>query len=122
MTLRDLRNRLLGQGMVRRLVGPTAVAVGSLFALSAIGSPPSAYQPQPAAAPTEMPAAPVQPAPAETLAPMSADAAIRYALLNNPEIAAQRQQHGIAAAGVVIAKTYPFNPVWESSVRAAFGP
>jgi cobalt-zinc-cadmium efflux system outer membrane protein len=48
--------------------------------------------------------------------------AYRWALEHNPEIAAFRTQRGIAAAGVVIARTYPFNPVWESSVRAAFGP
>jgi cobalt-zinc-cadmium efflux system outer membrane protein len=35
---------------------------------------------------------------------------------------ALRQQHGIAAAGIVIARTYPFNPVWEAKVREANGP
>jgi cobalt-zinc-cadmium efflux system outer membrane protein len=35
---------------------------------------------------------------------------------------AQRSQRGIAAAGVVIARTYPFNPVWESTVKATAGP
>jgi outer membrane protein TolC len=53
---------------------------------------------------------------------LSLDGAVWWALENNPELAAQRQQHGIAAAGVVIAKTYPFNPVWEAKVRAANGP
>jgi cobalt-zinc-cadmium efflux system outer membrane protein len=48
--------------------------------------------------------------------------AITLALENNPELAAFRQQHGMAAAGVVIARTYPFNPVWEGKVRAAEGP
>jgi outer membrane protein TolC len=48
--------------------------------------------------------------------------AVRWALEHNPEIAAIRQQHGIAAAGVMIAHTYPFNPVLGSEVRAAFGP
>jgi cobalt-zinc-cadmium efflux system outer membrane protein len=43
-------------------------------------------------------------------------------LEHNPELMALRQQHGIAAAGVVIANTYPFNPIWEAKVRAAFGP
>jgi cobalt-zinc-cadmium efflux system outer membrane protein len=45
-----------------------------------------------------------------------------WALENNPELAALRQQHGIAAAAVIIAQTYPFNPVWEAKVRAANGP
>jgi cobalt-zinc-cadmium efflux system outer membrane protein len=53
---------------------------------------------------------------------LSIDDAVRWALENNPELAALRQQHGIAAAGVVIAQTYPFNPVWEGKVRAANGP
>ncbi len=35
---------------------------------------------------------------------------------------ALRQQHGIAAAGIVIANTYPFNPVLESEIREANGP
>lgn len=48
--------------------------------------------------------------------------AVRRALESNPEIMAQRSQRGIAAAAVVIARTYPFNPVWESSVRATAGP
>jgi cobalt-zinc-cadmium efflux system outer membrane protein len=47
---------------------------------------------------------------------------VRWALENNPELAALRQQHGISAAAVIIADTYPFNPVWEAKVRAASGP
>jgi len=63
---------------------------------------------------------PTDPEPAPQV--LSLDAAVKQALENNPELAAQRQQHGIAAAGVVIARTYPFNPVWEGKVRAADGP
>jgi cobalt-zinc-cadmium efflux system outer membrane protein len=62
------------------------------------------------------------PAPGALPEALSLDGAIRWALERNPEIAALRQQRGIAAAGVVIARTYPFNPTWESAVRAAFGP
>jgi cobalt-zinc-cadmium efflux system outer membrane protein len=50
------------------------------------------------------------------------DSAIVWALQNNPEIAAIRQRHGIAAASVVIARTYPFNPVLESEIFYAQGP
>jgi cobalt-zinc-cadmium efflux system outer membrane protein len=50
------------------------------------------------------------------------DAAVRWALQNNPELAAIRQQHGIAAATVVIAQAYPFNPVWNSKVFGVTGP
>jgi len=60
------------------------------------------------------------PLPAPTPVPLTLDAAIRLALQQNPEIAALRQQHGIAAAGVVIARAYPFNPVWDNRVRSAF--
>jgi cobalt-zinc-cadmium efflux system outer membrane protein len=50
------------------------------------------------------------------------DAAVVWALQNNPELAALRQQHGIAAAAVVIARTYPYNPTLETKVQAASGP
>jgi outer membrane protein TolC len=53
---------------------------------------------------------------------LSLEEAVRYALENNPALAAQRQQHGIAAARVVIADTYPFNPVLENRVQGAEGP
>src|SRR5262249_39297562 len=52
----------------------------------------------------------------------SLDAAVGWALHYNPELAAVRQQHGIAAAGIVIARTYPFNPVYETRQRGAWGP
>jgi len=63
-------------------------------------------------------------APAATTAPqvLSMEEAVRYALENNPALAAQRQQRGIAAARVVIADTYPFNPVMENRIQGAEGP
>jgi cobalt-zinc-cadmium efflux system outer membrane protein len=48
--------------------------------------------------------------------------AVSMALQTNPELAALRQQHGIAAAAVVIARTYPFNPVWTNKLFADNGP
>ncbi len=66
----------------------------------------------------EPPVVPVAPLP-QTL---SRDMAVAWALQNNPELAAFRQQHGVAAAGVVIARTYPFNPVWEARVDWVTGP
>jgi cobalt-zinc-cadmium efflux system outer membrane protein len=50
---------------------------------------------------------------------LTLDEAVRYALERNPQLAALRQQHGIAAAAVVIARTYPFNPVYQGGVSAA---
>jgi cobalt-zinc-cadmium efflux system outer membrane protein len=48
--------------------------------------------------------------------------AVRWALERNPELAAFRQQRGIAAAAVIIAKTYPYNPVYEAKFSSANGP
>jgi cobalt-zinc-cadmium efflux system outer membrane protein len=48
--------------------------------------------------------------------------AVRWSLVNNPELAAVRQQHGMAAADVVIAQTYPFNPLSENRIQQASGP
>ncbi len=53
---------------------------------------------------------------------LTRDAAVRWALQYNPAIAAVRQQHGIAAAAVVIADTYPFNPIWSNKLFATNGP
>src|SRR5262249_29838037 len=53
---------------------------------------------------------------------LTLSAAVSFALEHNPELAVQRQQHGIAAAGVVIARTYPFNPTWENRVQSTGGP
>jgi cobalt-zinc-cadmium efflux system outer membrane protein len=47
---------------------------------------------------------------------------VAWALENNPELAALRRQHGIAAATVVIARTYPFNPVLDAKARGVNGP
>jgi cobalt-zinc-cadmium efflux system outer membrane protein len=53
---------------------------------------------------------------------LTREAAVGWALRHNPELNAVRQQHGVAVAAVVIAQTYPFNPVWTSKLFAANGP
>jgi cobalt-zinc-cadmium efflux system outer membrane protein len=53
---------------------------------------------------------------------LSRDTAVLWALQHNPELIALRQQHGIAAAGIVIARTFPYNPLLESRVQMAEGP
>ena len=53
---------------------------------------------------------------------LTRDVAVSWALQNNPELATLRQQHGIAAAAVVIARTYPFNPLLENRVQDSSGP
>lgn len=83
-----------------------SLALGCLafLGLSALAEPPQPKADEPAS---------------QTLTP---EAAIVWALERNPELAAIRQQRGIAAAAVVIAETYPFNPVWEGRVRGDGGP
>src|SRR5436853_4110715 len=78
------------------------VALGALVGVGNAGDPPSAAPPGPLA--------------------LSRQAAVLWTLQNNPELVALRQQHGVAASAVVIAETYPFNPVWEGWVRYAHGP
>ncbi|HEY1379067.1 MAG TPA: TolC family protein [Gemmataceae bacterium] len=65
-----------------------------------------------AAAAAAPPAAPV----------LSLDVAVRFALENNPQLAVVRQQRGLAAAGVVLARTYPYNPAANTVLRRASGP
>jgi cobalt-zinc-cadmium efflux system outer membrane protein len=48
--------------------------------------------------------------------------ALRWAIEHNPGLATIRKQHGIAAAGIVIADTYPFNPIVQDFVMADNGP
>jgi outer membrane protein TolC len=62
------------------------------------------------------------PAPEPPPRTLTVPEAVRWALENNPELAAARLQHGIAAAEVVIAETYPFNPVSENRIQIAAGP
>jgi len=66
--------------------------------------------------------APTAAAPAPTPTSLTLPAAVRQALENNPALIAQRRQRGIASARVVIADTYPFNPVLETRVQRAHGP
>jgi outer membrane protein TolC len=53
---------------------------------------------------------------------LNLETAVTWALRNNPELVALRQQHGVAAAGIVIAGTHPFNPLLESRIQSASGP
>jgi outer membrane protein, heavy metal efflux system len=60
---------------------------------------------------------PEQPAQVLTL-----ETAIALTLQRNPELAVARRQRGIAESGMVIARTYPFNPVATTAVMAIGGP
>ncbi|HEY7312623.1 MAG TPA: TolC family protein [Gemmataceae bacterium] len=48
--------------------------------------------------------------------------ALRWTIEHNPQLATLRKQRGIALAGVVIANTYPFNPIFQHFVWGAIGP
>jgi cobalt-zinc-cadmium efflux system outer membrane protein len=65
---------------------------------------------------------PGAPPPAPAPPALTLAGAVRYALENNPRLAALRQQHGIAAAALVIARTYPYNPVTQSTLFGITGP
>src|SRR5207248_2697836 len=53
---------------------------------------------------------------------MPLEAAVRISLEQNPALAVARQQRGLAAAGVVLARVYPFNPIASATVWGVNGP
>jgi outer membrane protein TolC len=61
------------------------------------------------------------PAPREQMK-LSASAAVQWALRHNPQLATLRKQRGIAEAGVMIARQYPFNPIVQDFVWGDNGP
>jgi cobalt-zinc-cadmium efflux system outer membrane protein len=80
-------------------------------------------------------AKPAAPAPTPEVAPASAwipsvapppsftpDEAVKFALRNNPTLHSVRLQRGLAEGGVVIARTYPFNPIAENYGQGDSGP
>jgi cobalt-zinc-cadmium efflux system outer membrane protein len=87
------------------------VLVG-LLGLAGGGWPPGSCQAEPNLLADVAPLPPV----------LSLDTAAGWALQYNPDLAALRQQHGIAAAAVVIARTYPYNPVLTLRLTGAGGP
>jgi outer membrane protein TolC len=53
---------------------------------------------------------------------LSREAAVTFALEHNPQLAVFREQRGMAAAGVVLARIYPYNPTFQSVVLGVNGP
>ncbi len=88
------------------------IGLATLIALSG-----SAQGQTPPGAPTSLP--PVQPA---MQAGLTIERAVALALERNPDLAVVRTQRGVASASVVIARTYPFNPVWQSYYFGTGGP
>lgn len=77
---------------------------------------------KPAEAPAQeakAPPAPSTPAAPPVLGPADA---VRFALENNPALAAIREQRGFARGAVVIARTYPWNPVFQLFEMGVSGP
>jgi cobalt-zinc-cadmium efflux system outer membrane protein len=62
---------------------------------------------------------PVTP-PAPPVLPL--DVAVHFALEHNPQLAAVRTQRNLAAAGVVLARVYPYNPIYSGVVLGDNGP
>ena len=62
-------------------------------------------------------------APVSTAAPDVFDpgAAVQFAVQNNPMLAAFRQQRGFAQGAVVMARTYPYNPIAQLNFLGATG-
>jgi cobalt-zinc-cadmium efflux system outer membrane protein len=52
---------------------------------------------------------------------MPLEAAVRYALENNPPLMLFRTQRNLAAAGVVLARIYPYNPVYNGVLLGVHG-
>jgi outer membrane protein, heavy metal efflux system len=61
--------------------------------------------------------------PVATVAPgvFDPEGAVQFALQNNPLLQAVRQQRGFAQGGVVIARTYPYNPVSQLQFSGVTG-
>jgi outer membrane protein TolC len=59
------------------------------------------------------------PTPAPPVLPL--ERAVQYALENNPQLNVARTQRGLAAAGVVLARIYPYNPVYTNVVQGVIG-
>jgi outer membrane protein TolC len=53
---------------------------------------------------------------------LTREAAVRQALVQNPFLATIRKQSGYAEAALIIAKTYPFNPVFTGYLTGVGGP
>src|SRR5262249_49016061 len=54
--------------------------------------------------------------------PLTREDAVRQVLQDNPLLRTVRQQRGLAGAAVVMARTYPFNPIFTSIVSHNSGP
>jgi cobalt-zinc-cadmium efflux system outer membrane protein len=88
----------------------TGAGIVQVSGTTAQTPPPSPSGPGPATSPTAgVP---------QTFTPV---AAVRFALENNPSLQAIREQRGFAQGGLVIARTYPYNPVSQFQFFGATG-
>src|SRR5262245_36994463 len=113
-----------------------------ILGIAGCAAPREPFDVKPAIAPTapratqNAPRTPTRPSPPETpglvqasasvaSAPtpqtLTVDEAVRFTLENNPMLQAVRHQRGFAQGGVVIARTYPYNPLLQVSVAGVGG-
>lgn len=90
--------------------GPVRPASATVSTNAADSKPPAPPEPQ------KLPEAP---APPQKFTP---DEAVSFALQNNPALQAVRLQRGFAQGGVVIGRTYPYNPIAETYELPDSGP
>ncbi len=129
--------------IIRRTLGP-AVALLGLLGLTVRGADPPRQPPgRPEARPIrpvlslEDAPAPESPQPESLPRPaqatpgpvtppaspaLSLAGAVRFALVNNPQLTSVRQQRGVAAGAVTIARTYPFNPLFQALLMGVSAP
>jgi outer membrane protein TolC len=106
--------------MLLSLIGLMA---GGMPGRAASNPPQGPQQPPPASEEAPPPRAASLPTdPASSLPVFSLADALRWAIEHNPQLATVRKQRGIAQAGIVIANTYPFNPIFQHFVWGANGP
>ncbi len=91
-----MRMESLGRGKQRRITCIFTFAICSAVTAPAWGQPP-----------------------AEAL---TRESAVHQALVQNPYLATIRKQSGYAEAALIVAKTYPFNPVYTGYVTGNGGP
>jgi len=89
----------------------------------------AATRPNPGTRQLAQPSAPLEMVPAssqraEVPPPqtLTADETVRFTLEHNPLLQAVREQRGVAQGSVVIARTYPYNPILQSVIAGVSGP
>ncbi len=62
------------------------------------------------------------PAPPAFAGLLTREEAVHQALVQNPQLATIRKQVGYSETAIIVARTYPYNPVYTGYVTSATGP